>query len=296
LTTNPDEFYYVVRAVDADAIPELRSGTSNTGGYYRVSYTASMETFSLPLEPFITSSLETYMNDMGATSISWLNSNDDWRTHPPNPAPATDIGKGYVVEFSTPSSYVFTGEPASMVMYNEGFGFDAGARDDITAEVDSQGNVNITWTPIAGADRYYVRRSDFRHGFFNDSFDVIEVMAPAYQDTGVANLAGEFYYLVVPYNSTQGNGSTTYSIGVITTEYNGNEMFGLPLKPIWGDKSTDWYVDQIQNCLGIVYLENELWKAHFKEFPEGVYDTIIEYGRGYELSVYTQTHFSYVGW
>jgi hypothetical protein len=69
-------------------------------------------------------------------------------------------------------------------------------------------------------------------------------------------------------------------------------MFGLPLKPIWGDMSTDWYVDQIPNALGIVYLDSGIWKAHFKEFPEGVYDTTVEYGRGYELSVFATSLFS----
>jgi hypothetical protein len=91
-------------------------------------------------------------------------------------------------------------------------------------------------------------------------------------------------------------GSSTYSIGVITQEYSGNHMFGLPLKPTWGDMSADWYVDQIPNCLGIVFLENGVWKAHFKEFPEGVYDTMISYTVGYEVSVYVTSRFSFIGW
>jgi hypothetical protein len=73
-------------------------------------------------------------------------------------------------------------------------------------------------------------------------------------------------------------------------------MIGLPLKPVWGDKSADWYVDQIPNALGIVYLEAGIWKAHFREFPEGVYDTIVERGRGYELTVYKTTLHTYIGW
>jgi hypothetical protein len=295
-TTNPDEFYYVVRAVDADAIPELRSATSNTGGYYRVSFAASIETFSLPLEPFAIVSLETLMNDMGATSISWLELNDDWSTHPPVPAPMAETGKGYVIERPGLSgSHVFTGQPASMVMYTEGFGFDDATRDDITVSVDISGNVNLDWTPIAGAEKYYVCRADDRDKFFTLDFSFYEVTAPPYQDIGAAVLAGELYYMVVPYDSIAGNGSSTYSIGVITEEYNGNEMIGLPLKPIWGDMTADWYVDQIPNCLGIVFLEDAIWKAHFKEFPEGVYDSTIELGRGYELSVFATSLYSFVG-
>jgi hypothetical protein len=103
--------------------------------------------------------------------------------------------------------------------------------------------------------------------------------------------------MIIPHDPIGGtNGSSTYSIGVWTAEYNGNEMFGLPLKPVWGLESADWYVDQIPNCLGIVFYENGIWKAHFKEFPEGVYDTMIEFGKGYQVSVYDTSLYSYVGW
>jgi hypothetical protein len=289
-----DEYYYTIRAVNMKG---QRSTTSNTVGYYIMQFDEGNNTFSMPLQSFVSPSLNALMSEMGASSISWLDANDDWLTYPLNPlTPQAEMGMGYVVEFSNPSRYVFTGEPASMIIYKEGFGFDFSTRDDINAEVDSFGNVNVTWTPIAGADRYYVHRSNFRHGFFNDSYDVIEVMAPVYQDFFAATLQDEFYYLVIPWNSILGNGSSTYSIGVFTEEYNGNEMFGLPLKPIWGDMSADWYVDQIPNCLGIVFLANGDWKAHFKEFPERVYDTTIEMGRGYELSVHAMSRYSFVGW
>ncbi|MCK5548718.1 MAG: VWA domain-containing protein, partial [Thermoplasmata archaeon] len=49
ISTNPDEYYYVVRAIYTDSNPTIRSATSNTGGYYRIQFDAGLNTFSLPL-------------------------------------------------------------------------------------------------------------------------------------------------------------------------------------------------------------------------------------------------------
>jgi parallel beta-helix repeat protein len=293
-----DEYYYVVRAVNSTS--GNMSTTSNTGGHFKTQFNLGLNTFSLPLEPFSTPSLDTLMADMGALSISMLDANDDWQTFTTGPAPNVEMGVGYVVDMPPGGSYVFTGEPASMIVYQDGFGFDDVTRDDLGATVDASGNVTLTWTTIPGAE-YYVRWSDSRDGFFNSSSSVLNggapVSGPPFVHIGAASSQGENYYMIVPYDPILGlNGSSTYSIGVWTIEFNGNEFFGLPLKPLWGDNSADWYVDQIPNSLGIVYLDNGIWKAHFKEFPEGVYDTTIEFGRGYEVSVYETSRFTFIGW
>jgi hypothetical protein len=269
-----DEYYYIVRAVN---VLGIRSRTSNTVGYYVLSFTAGTNTFSLPLQPFGNLPLFDIMSDIGAT-----------------------LGEGYVVELDSAARYVVAGEPASMVMYNEGFGFDDVTRDDLRAAVNWKGDVTLTWSVIPNAE-YYVYWSDTRDGFFRESYTVLNngnrVSSLFFVHTGGVTGVGENYYMIVPYDKfSDSDGSSTYSIGVWTTEYDGNDMFGLPLKPIWGDQSADWYVDQFDHCLGIVYLENGLWKAHFKEFPEGVYDTILELGKGYRISVYDTSRFSYVGW
>lgn len=287
------EYYYIVRAVNAFGV---KSRTSNTVGYYIVNFGNGTNTFSLPLQPIGALPLYDVMTETGAVSLSLLDDNDMWQTYQSDPFIDAQLGKGYVVELDADSRFVFTGEPASMIMYNDGFGFDDVARNQLTASVDASGNVLLYWKPIAGADKYYLLRSDRRDGFFTGGFSAIEVWAPPYQDFGAASIAGELYYLVVPFNYVNNNGSSTYGIGVITEEYNGNEMFGLPLKSDWGDRSADWYVDQIPNCLGIVFVGDGIWKAHFKEFPEGVYDTTIKMGRGYELSVFATSLFTYVGW
>jgi parallel beta-helix repeat protein len=294
-TTANREYYFVVRA--RSTILQERSVTSNTMGYYRMDFEAGLNTFSLPLKQVLPQSLDVQMLDMGADSISWLDGNDDWQTYPANPsAPMAEMGEGYVVEFPAATSHVFTGEPAAMVLYNDGFGFDNTTRDDISASVNALGDVTVSWTPIAGANLYCVLRSGTRNGFHTESFTSQSVLAPPFLDAGAASAAGELYYIVVPSELTDCDGSSTYSIGVITEEYSGNEMFGLPLKPNWGDRSADWYADQITNVLGIVYLDDGTWKAHFKEFPEGVYDTTVVLGKGYELTVFTMVKYSYIGW
>jgi hypothetical protein len=292
-----DECYYIVRAVNALG---MRSGTSNTAGYYVLSFTAGTNTFSLPLQPFGDLPLYTIMNEIGAVSMSVLDDNDMWQTYQSDPSIDARLGTGYVVELDDDTRYVFTGEPASMVMYNEGFGFDDASRDDLGATVNWKGDVALTWSAIPNAE-YYVYWSATRDGFFRSSFTILNggnrVLGLTFVHTGGVTGAGENYYMIIPYDKINDtDGSSTYSIGVWTAEYNGNDMFGLPLKPVWGAQSADWYVDELDNCLGVVFLENGLWKAHFKEFPEGVYDTLLEVGKGYELTVYDTSRFSYIGW
>ena len=160
-------------------------------------------------------------------------------------------------------------------------------------------DIDLSWPSLGPGIDYYIYSSIMRDGFFRDLYAVLNggmpVSATMYTDIGAASSPGDNYYLIVPYNLTLGNGSSTYSVGVITDEFDGNDFFGLPLKPVWGDLSADWYTDQIPNALGIVYLENGIWTPHFKEFDEGVYDTIIEYGRGYEVSVYISSLFNFIG-
>jgi hypothetical protein len=275
----------------------MRSTTSNTVGYRILQFSQGTNTLSLPLKPFSDIGVDVLMSNIGADSISMLDSSDDWQTYTSiSNGPLAEMGEGYVVEFSAPSIHVFTGEPASMIMHQEGFGFDGTTRDDMSASVGANWDVTVSWPSVPGADRYRVLRSSERDGFHTGNYTSIDVISAPFVDVGAASAAGELYYMVVPNSDVEGDGSSTYSIGIFTAEYNGNEMIGLPLKSTWGEKSADWYVDQIPNCLGLVFFEDSIWKAHFKEFPEGVYDTTIEAGKGYEISVYATSLFSFIGW
>jgi hypothetical protein len=300
------EYYFVVRARNNAGGPEW-SPSSNTAGYYTVNFERGTNTFSLPLDPFNTMFLEDYLTDIpNADSISYLDGNDDWQTiQPPTMPPFTsaEIGKGYVLETSDLSSHVFTGQPSAMIYYLDGFSWDYQAGSLISASITGN-DVTLTWPSLGAGIQYYAYRSDSREGFFPGSPGNYQILnggnpipGTLYTDSGAALSPTDYYYMIIPYNTTSmERGSSTYSVGVDKTTYNGNEMIGLPLKPQWGDKYADWYVDQIPEALGIVYLEGGIWKAHFKEFPEGVYDTILELGRGYELSVNVQSFYIFVGW
>jgi hypothetical protein len=239
------------------------------------------------------------MADIGASTVSWLDMNDDWQTHPPSPAPFAEMGKGYVLEAPSDLRYVFTGEPAAMIMHVDGYEWDFPEDSQVVASVVGN-DTRLIWPDLGPGIEYNVYFSSTRDGFFIGSYNVLNGGAPVigttYTDVDAVFMLGELYYMVVPKNSSTSEiGSSTYSVGVITTEFNGNEMFGLPLKPLWGDRSADWYVDQIPNALGIVYLDEGLWKAHFKEFPENVYDVIIECGKGYELTTNVTSRYSFIG-
>jgi hypothetical protein len=306
--TGDPEYYFVVRARNNAGGPEW-SPTSNTAGYYTVDFDSGTNTFSLPLEPFPFSTmyLEYYLADIpNANSISYLDGNDDWQTiTPPTMPPFTQafVGTGYVLETSDVTSHIFTGQPSAMISYTDTFAWDfqAGA---LVSAVASANDVTLTWPSLGGGVEYYVYRSTMRDGFFPGSpgmYTILNGGSPVpgttYIDIGAASAPSDYHYMIVPYNTgTTELGSSTYSVGVLKFTYNGNEMIGLPLKPQWGYESADWYVDMIPNCLGMIYLEGGVWKAHFKEFPAGVYDTILELGRGYELSVHTQSFYIYVGW
>jgi hypothetical protein len=296
-----DEYYYVVRAVDNDVVPERRSATSNTAGFYRMMFDPGPNTLSLPLKPFWDATIDWYAAGIAnLIALSWLDKGDHWQTYPTNPSPPqAALGEGYVMELSNSSSFVFTGEPASMILHRDAPGFNQSTRGSLGAQVDPSGDIVLTWTPIPGAE-YYILWSSTREGFFTASYSTLNggfrVIGPPFTHPGAASARVENYYIVLPYDPlTKLYGSSTYSIGIWTMEFNGNEFFGLPLKPVWGDKSADWYVEQVPNSLGIVFLEGSMWKAHFKEFPEGVYDTLLDFGKGYQVSVYSKSFFSFVG-
>jgi hypothetical protein len=305
VTADP-EFYFVVRARNNAGGPEW-SPSSNTAGYFTSIFDAGTNTFSLPLQPFSPTNVEDYLGVIpNALSISYLDGNDDWQTlQPPTMPPFTPAvqGTGYVLETSDVSSFTFTGQPAAMISYIDEFVWDFQAGALVSAST-SGNDVTLTWPSLAGGIEYYIHRSTTRDGFFPGSpgsYSILNggnpVPGTLFVDMGAAQDPNDYYYMIVPYNpGITELGSSTYSVGIIKSTYDGNEMFGLPVKPQWGDRYADWYVDQIPNCLGIVFLENGVWKAHFKEFPEGVYDTILETGKSYELTVYAQSSYIFVGW
>jgi hypothetical protein len=60
-------------------------------------------------------------------------------------------------------------------------------------------------------------------------------------------------------------------------------------------KSVDWYCNEIENVIGIQYLDDRgIWKWHSKNMAAGVFDTNVVPGQGYQLAVAGITKINYI--
>jgi hypothetical protein len=307
------EYYYIIRAVDADG---NISGTSRTVGKWTKHFHGGLNTFSLPLEPLQTLDTEYYSTDMMAGYIKWMNSNHKWVRHDSGECQEDNtnvvVGDSYEVMFTFPTAYTFCGMPGAMIIYDDfSFGFDAdpqnGDADSLSASVDSWGTITLSWlrpANIGFEDRFYVFRSTKRDGFWGTIGDDYEQIANlssnicTHEDSQVATPGSEYYYMVVPVNLSSGEtGISSYSIGVWTAYYDsGYDTLSLPLK-ISSGNSADWYCEEIQNVVGINYfnIPYKIWVWHSKRMPMGVYDVDILMAEGYQISTNSQTRFSFIG-
>jgi hypothetical protein len=291
-----DEYYYVVRAVNITG--GKASVTSNTAGFFAVNMAAGANAFSLPLEPFTQNMASWYASDMGASWVQWMDDNGQWRDTLSGDIPV-EMGKGYVADLPTPVRYVFTGSPGAMILYRDGWGFDASGRPSLNATVDAGGNVTLTWSPVAGRDSYTLVASSTRRGFHGMPGNVTIISGltnETYVLQGGALSEGAWYYIIIPYSSLNGSGSSTYSVGVWTRTFQGHETFGLPLRPAIV-QSVDWYSEAIPNVLGMDFFGNGYWVGHTPAMPAGVYDTDVVMGVGYQITVSPGSgRYSFVGW
>ncbi len=299
--TSPKEYYYVVRAVDELG---LKSITSNTAGKWTKKFPSGLSSFSLPLEPLTTHNVSWYANNMpNVTHIRWMDSSGHWVTHDKgmgegnNDIPVV-LGRGYEISLTSSTTYTFTGYPASMIRYREGYGDSTSFRKSLSAHADGS-NVVLNWDLRTGASEYRIFRSEVRNGLHNLSLQPM-ASVPSSQntwvDSDVLSSAGEYYYMVIPVDSQGRLGSSTYSVGVVTMQYRaGSDTFALPLGA--EVHSLDWYCDQISNVVGIAHMMKGYWKLHAREMPENVYDADALQGEGYQISVdgATTTH-TFVGY
>ena len=300
-STSPREYYYVVRAVDSLG---SKSATSNTAGKWTRSFREGRDAFSLPLEPFTTRNVSWYSENIpGSEFIRWMNAAGHWVTHYPsmgegvNDIPAI-MGDSYEISLSSSINFTFCGYPASMIRFREGLGDSLVFRRSLSAKLDGN-DINLSWEAVAGADRYLVFRSEERSALHDLSLSPIVNTTETYWiDSGVIGGGrSEYYYMVIPVDSSGGLGSSTYSVGVFTVKYrSGSDTFALPLKPV-EPHSLDWYCDNIPNVVGMIHLMEGYWRLHAIEMPEGVYDADALQGEGYQISVDgNSTRFTFVGY
>lgn len=307
------EYYYTIRAVFNSG--EVSYSSRTVGKYTRV-FPLGISTFSLPLEPLITRNTEFYCQDMNANYIKWMDpATHFWIQHDKGSITnntQVSVGKGYEIEFALQTKYTFCGMPGAMILYDNlsmGFKTDSSYEaQSLSASVNSvSSTIVLNWVKpsnIGTMDNYHVLRSNERDGFWGTlgvnyiELAVLPYNSLFYLDPQNATQGTEYYYMIVPINSSTGEwGSGSYSIGVWTSSnLIGYDTFGLPLKEK-NTYSADWYCNEIQNAVGINYfnITFQRWNWHATSMPEGAFDPLIEYCLGYQISVSPSAKYSFCG-
>lgn len=297
----PREYYYAVRAVDTLG---TKSITSNTVGKFTRSFDAGLNAFSLPLEPLVGNDIEWYASSIPNTVyIDWMDAADHWTRHwkggPLGRSAHLDAGEGFQIYTSAPSTFTFVGTPAAMIMFQEGMGAELNFRKGLTAQA-IQDKVILYWKSTPSSIGYQIYRTNDRMAFHSTSLTPIASIGPGvtnWTDFGAIASNAVWYYMVVPLKTGGKEGSSTYSIGVISVTYKeGHNAMGLPLKPnaVW---TLDYYCENILGTTGMAYMTSGIWKFHAREMPAGVYDPFIEQGEGYQISVDGMaTRYTYIGY
>jgi parallel beta-helix repeat protein len=300
----PGPKYYVVRALNLTS--GATSPTSNTAGKWTHTFATGLSTFALPLSPYPwidysqpswVDTVQDFLFNTGATSVAYMAAGR-WVEipGPGDPDHRLELGEGYAVQMAGLTSYTFVGLPASMISYMEspplwyaGFGQDDARRIWATA-FDS--DVRVSWIQPPGMmsmrDSYRVYYSPTRDGFFGiEGLDYLllggaPIMAPwgpvanAYH-SGAFSSGHEWYYMVVPYVNNSLQGSSSYSVGVISEEIApGYSAIGLPLRPWANGTFLGVNVSSISSAdiLGVQWLDPSRndWVARQAWMPPGMYD------------------------
>jgi PKD repeat protein len=302
------EYYYTIRAVNI--FGEI-SSTSRTVGKWTKTFYPGISTFSLPLEPINSFTADDFATSTDAKYIKYMDNNtQSWRTHLLGDGVKNNtqlmLGKGYEVEFQNETYFTFTGMPGSMISYDsQSFGgFDpATEAGSMGASVNFESNVTLTWTRPGSMDSddvYKIYRSSKRDGYFFGTASLVATIplgTELWIDVNITDSNAQYYYIILPENETGEKGSSTYSVGIWTEEYNcGYDTLGIPLK-IGDKRSADWYCENIPEVVGINYFDYglQLWMWHSNRMPKGAFDPQIEMTTGYQISTSSNTRFTFIG-
>jgi len=303
------EYYYIIRAVNI--LGEI-SDTSRTVGKWTKTFPQGVSTFSLPLELLSSFDTEWYTSNMNADYIKYINTTTHiWMQHNFGDGTKNNtqmkLGEGYEVKFNSQTNYTFTGMPGAMIRNNDiGFlGFDPGSDSkNLTASVNTvTGNITLNWTKpssVGNNDQYHVLRSTIRDGFWNGNYIQLANLSfnvLSYTDISNATEGTQYYYIIVPVNETEVEGTSTYSVGVWTEEYLSQyDTFGLPLK-LDSNQTADWYCDIIPDTVGINFfnVNAQWWSWHSTRMPEGAFDPDVVMAEGYQISTIASTKYSFIG-
>jgi len=273
-------------------------------GKFTRAFDAGLNAFSLPLEPLTGHDLEWFANSIANTVyIDWMDSSDHWvRQYKGDPAGrpgALGIGEGFQIFLSAASTFTFVGTPAAMIRYQEGLGAPQDFRRALTVQA-AQDDIELYWKTATGASGYNIYRTDDRMAFHMSTLTPVATLgagANSWTDLGALATDASWYYMVIPIKAGGTEGSSTYSIGVISVSYKaGHNSIGLPLKPA-GWWTLDHYCEGISGAIGIAYMTMGVWKFHATEMPALVYDPFIEQGNGYQISIDGQpSGYTFIGY
>jgi hypothetical protein len=213
------------------------------------------------------------------------------------------VGEGYEINLANPKTYTFWGMPASSLRYLEG----EMPRPGNFVVTVSGNDVNLGWDQVPGADHYVIYRATTRWGL-NDRLLFLAGETASFGPNSwtdfdpQVNVGGnEFYYVVGAVNSSSEHVcfNTTYAIGVWIANFPaGYNSMGLPVKTFdFTTKTIDDYCDDIPNTVGINYfiIGEQRWGWHRFNMPAGVYDEVLGYSDGYQLSTSAPTDYYFMG-
>ena len=233
------------------------------------------------------------------------------------------INESWVVEFDVTSSmggYVPVGiYPLSRVNYSKWddstttvpfpevfiYVMVPGPIDPPVLRIDTdQNDVYLHWTvPGPNISHYLIYRATDQRGFdfsnpvHNTSSDS-NPLATYWTDLDAAGPSSprEYYYVVRAVTQQGMTSSTSNTAGKWTSQFEkGTNAFSLPLEP-FENTNTSWYTTDVPNLSYIRWMNTTgHWVTHIPEMGEGVNDKQVEMGEGFEISLTSNTTYTFVG-
>jgi hypothetical protein len=312
-TNYEEQYYYTIRVVNSFG---MVSRTSRTVGKWTKTFSKGVSTFSLPLEPLSTLSIDDCLINMNAEYIKWMDPQTHiWMKHGDGHVNDAQmrLGEGYEVKFNIQTDYTFTGMPGAMISYGDqgGFsGFDhVSEAKDITVSIEVNGDIILSWQkPVSMGigDYYEIYYSYKRDGFFGTpDEDYHPACSPVPYETNTKTITGlgannpnaRLFIMIIPFDADGVRGASSYSIGIWTEELLSQyDTFGIPLK-MSNSQTADWYCDNIPFTVGINYFNHnkQRWGWHSTRMPSGAYDPLLLMTEGYQISTSCTTKFTFIG-
>jgi uncharacterized protein YegL len=176
----------------------------------------------------------------------------------------------------------------------------------------NKNDIWLNWTqPATPTDHYLLYRSEDKQGFdfslswkdtssdVNPTTGILDPQNLNWLDTGagLSSAPSQYYYVVRSVEASGNKSVTSNTVGKWTREFVlGESAFSLPLEP-FEINSVDWYCDDIPNVDQIKWADpiSQNWVTHYKSDAPGISDSDVVLGEGYEITVTSQTFYTFCG-